>query len=238
MLNHIHSINRQSKKHQISRISIKNKNHQNQSKQQQFGSERICFFAGMSHSCLTAQQLQEQYGQLLAEPRFQQCSTGYLLAQALMQNQPPIRVSAKAASVWLSKHRLPEDARVIDNAEDLEQEYGESIRHLSVEYPTAYKLSRALREREPPVCITDKVAQGWLQKYARHGELQRIENSGHLEMRYGDRIRSDGPADADADVLTSWLLKELAVSAPRKVCQTWLSKTWSSSGRICTVDAL
>ena len=59
--------------------------------------------ASMSHSCLTAQQLQEQYGQLLAEPRFQPCSTGYLLAQALMQMQPPIRVSAMAASVWLSK---------------------------------------------------------------------------------------------------------------------------------------
>ena len=102
----------------------------------------------MSQSFLTAQQLQEQWGQLLAEPPFQQCATGYVLHKELAARQPPIRVSGKTATIWMTTHKVPQGAQVVSTAEDLEQEYGESIKHLSVEYPTAYKLSRALRERE------------------------------------------------------------------------------------------
>ena len=102
-----------------------------------------------------------------------------------------------------------------------EERHGDGIRHLSVEYRTAFKLSKALREQDPPLCVTDKVATVWLQKYAHRGEVRFVQNAGHLETLCGDRIRSDGPSDATADALAAWLLKELAVSAPRTVCQTF-----------------
>ena len=117
---------------------------------------------------LTARELQEQYGELLCQPPFQQCSTGYLLQQALAARQPPIPVSAKVASLWLMQYRVPEGAQTVSSARDLEERYGDTIRHLGLEYPTAYKFSRALREMEVPVCISDSIAQVWLQKYARH----------------------------------------------------------------------
>ena len=68
------------------------------------------------------------------------------MQQALAQMQPPIRVSAKAASVWLTKYKVPEGAQVVASADAFEQQYGHSMRHLSVEYPTAYKFSLALRK--------------------------------------------------------------------------------------------
>ena len=78
---------------------------------------------------LTAEELQRQHGDLLREARFQQCSTGYLLAQALTQMQPPIRVSVMAASVWLTKYKVPEGAQVVASADAFEQQYGRSMSH-------------------------------------------------------------------------------------------------------------
>ena len=57
---------------------------------------------------LTAEELQRQHGDLLREARFLQCPTGYLLQRALAANEPPIQVSVMAASVWLTKYRVPE----------------------------------------------------------------------------------------------------------------------------------
>ena len=68
------------------------------------------------------------------------------------------------------------------------------------------------------MCVTDKVATVWLQKYAHRGEVRDVQNAGHLETLFGERIRSEAPPDATADVLAAWLLKALAVSAPRRVC--------------------
>ena len=130
---------------------------------------------------LNARELQEQYGELLCQPPYQQCSTGYILQQALASRQPPIPVSVQVATVWLMKYRVPEGAQTVSSAQDLEERYGDTIRHLGLEYPSAYKFCRALREMEVPVCISDSIAQVWLQKYARHGEVRYVQNAGHLE---------------------------------------------------------
>ena len=72
--------------------------------------------------------------------------------------------------------------------------------------------------------ITDSIARVWLQQHARHGELQYIENAGHLETLCGERIRSDAPPDITTDALAAWLLKELAVSVRARICQDFLNK--------------
>ena len=130
-----------------------------------------------------------------------------------------------AVTVWWGKYNIPAGARTASSALELEERYGDGIRHLSVEYRTAFKLCKALREQDPPLCVTDKVATVWLQKYAHRGEVRYVQNAGHLETLFGERIRSEAPSDATADVLATWLPKALAVSAPRRVCQTFLTKT-------------
>ena len=133
---------------------------------------------------------------------------------------------------------IPDGAQTTSSAQDLEQMYGDSFRHLRLEHPSAYELCKALRQREQPLCIANKTAEVWLKTYARQCELQCTENAGHLETLYGERIRSDAPPDLTADALQRWLLKEHAVSVRTRICQTFLTRTWSSSGRTLTPDAL
>ena len=192
----------------------------------------------MPRSKLTASQLQEQYGDVLASAPFRDCASAYLLQRALASRQPPVEVSLGAVTVWWGSYRVPEGAVTVASAQELEETYGDSIRHVGLEHPTAYKLRKALRQRAPPLCITNKTAEAWLKTYARQCELQSIENAGHLETLYGERIRSDAPPDLTADALQRWLLKEHAVSVRTRICQTFLTRTWSSSGRTLTPDAL
>lgn len=102
-----------------------------------------------------------------------------------------------------------------------------------MEYPTAYKLCKALRDKDPPVYVSDGIAKQWLLRF--HGELQYVDNAGHLETLYGERIRANAPQEhLAADALSSWLRREHRVSVLARVCQKWLSTDWSSSGRLLT----
>ena len=189
-------------------------------------------------SGLSASELQVLHGELLGTPPYSDAVCADTLYSALVNRQPPIAVTVKTVRYWWSKYRLPEGAETVCSSEELEERYGDVIRHLALEYPTAYKLCKALRARDPPLCITNKVAEVWLRKYARHGELRYVENAGHLETLCGERIRADAPPDVSSDGLAAWLLRELSVSVTVRVCQKFLTTTWSSSGRILTPDAL
>ena len=61
-------------------------------------------------------------------------------------------------------HKVPANAVSVASANELEELYGDSIRHVALENKTSYKLCRALRGREPPICVTDKLASAWLKK--------------------------------------------------------------------------
>ena len=172
----------------------------------------------MARSKLTARELQEQYGDVLASAPFRDCSSPVFLHGALASRDPLVEVSIGAVRMWWDKYKLPEGAETVTSAQDLEHRFGDGIRHLAREYPTSFKLCKALRKREPPLCITDAIARVWLQQYARHGELQYIENAGHLETLFGERIRSDAPPDITADTLQAWLLQEHAVSVRARIC--------------------
>ena len=54
--------------------------------------------------------------------------------------------------------------------------------------------------------------------------MQHVENAGHLESLYGERIRADARMEEQSgQTLAAWPRKELSVSAPPRVCETWLS---------------
>ena len=53
----------------------------------------------------------------------------------------------------------------ITSASDLEERYGHSMAHYAVEHATPFKLCKALRDRDPPICIDDSIAKEWLRTY-------------------------------------------------------------------------
>lgn len=121
------------------------------------------------------------------------------------QRQPPIPVSVGTVKQWWLKYRVSEGSIRLTTAAELEQQYGASIKHYAVEYPSAFRLCKALRERDPPICIDDKVAKDWLRTQPGHSDIVWVNSAGHLEIHCGDRIRASMPFDS-ADALASWLL--------------------------------
>ena len=94
----------------------------------------------MARSKLTARELQEQYGDVLASAPLCECSSASRLHTALSARQPPVEVSLGAVRIWWDKYKLPEGAETVTSDQDLEDRFGDSIRHLALEYPTSFKL--------------------------------------------------------------------------------------------------
>ena len=49
-------------------------------------------------------------------------------------------------------------------AQDLDDQHGDLLRELAVTHTTAYRLTQALRKRDPTIIITDGVAKQWFKK--------------------------------------------------------------------------
>ena len=69
-----------------------------------------------------------------------------------------------------------------------------------------------------------------------HKDVKYIHSAGRLEQLYGERIRQQ--AHASADKLAQWLLSNVSVSAPVRVCQHWMTTEWSSSGTLLSPAAV
>ena len=108
--------------------------------------------SSQSSSSMTAIQLQYQYGEMLKESPWNSFSSAYVLHKALAGRQPAIKVSYQAVRTWWGEYRLAIDSAVL-TVQQLEDQYGDSIRHLAAEYPTSYKLTKALLTQTPPLCI-------------------------------------------------------------------------------------
>ena len=187
----------------------------------------------------SALELEAKYGSELGRPPLSEASSPYRLRIALAARNPSIKVSEQLVKTWYTKYRVPADAEKLPNATVLEDKYGESIRHMVHEYPTGYKLSEALRQRTPPLYVTRQICDTWLSKYRGAVAVTNVDNAGHLELLYGDRIRGDSAAKVlGADALCSWLHTTVSVSVPARTCQKWLSMDWSSSGKLLTAYAV
>ena len=114
---------------------------------------------------------------------------------------------------WWMKYRVSEGTIRLTTAAELERQYGATIKNYAVEYPTAFKLCKALRDRDPPICIDDRIAKDWLRSHAGHSDIVSVHSAGHLEMHCGDRIRGSMPFNS-ADALASWLLLHYFFSVP------------------------
>jgi len=130
--------------------------------------------------------------------------------------------------IWFDKHRLPSDAVSVSSAEELHRRYG-----LAAQNPTAYRLMRVLKARTPPLYVSDAVLKHW---FLRYFDAEPIHAAGHLELKYGDRIREHAEAATfEAADLRVWLRTVLKVDASERTCQTWRVRTWSTAGRLMSM---
>ena len=188
---------------------------------------RVCKAKSIKFS--TAETLELGYGGILRE--YGELSE-YKLLSALSARVPPLDVSKGVLKQWILKYRLPADAVKIMGAEDLEKRYGKAIRHLATDNCTGYKLQAALKKLSPPLYVSDQASRDWLRKYGSTEPIVQINSAGHLEMNVGKRIREDDEAKMlDAERLKKWLYASPYVSTSVKVCQSWLTKEWSGSGK-------
>ena len=91
----------------------------------------------MPRSKLTASELHAQCGELLSQPPFSEASTARVLHGALPSRQPPVEVSVGAVTIWWGKYKSAKGAETVPSAQDLEERYGDSIRHLGVKVAQA-----------------------------------------------------------------------------------------------------
>ena len=197
----------------------------------------------MPPKSLSGEELQQRHGGILSQPPLSEATSAYLLHKALTGRVPPVCVSMGAVKTWWTKYRLSAPAAAassIESAGDFEQRCGDRARALVAEHPSAYKLCKALRDSADPVFVSDGIAKQWLRKFSEQGDLTSIENAGHLELHAGEYIRehfSLGIATTPEE-LGVWLRREKKVSVSSRTCQTWMSKTWSSSGVLLTREAV
>ena len=145
---------------------------------------------------LSAQQLHQQYGELLQQPPFCNAASPYLLHIALSKRSPPIDVSMAAVKTWWQKYKHGPIELSVSTAKELQEKYGDIAKALAVDNYSGYLLVKALRDGEPAVYISDGVARQWLKLYF---NLSQIDNAGHLESRYGEPLRAHiqhNPCDA------------------------------------------
>ena len=115
----------------------------------------------------TAADLDRQYGALLRQPPLSDLTSARYLQRALKAKR--IDVTEGVLKQWLLKYRTGDPTTGIGgrmSAQELHEQYGAELKALSQEKKTRYLLCKALRERDPPVFITDSVARQWLEKYA------------------------------------------------------------------------
>ena len=183
-------------------------------------------------------ELQSRHGAILSQPPLLDVTSAIVLRKRLLDRKPSIKVGVAVCRGWLQQYRPIEGAVKIESAEDLEEKYGDLTRQYAVDNPTAYLLCKAYRARTPPVFITDGVAKQWFLKYC-GGDTTHIDCAGHLEMQYGQRIRDDSDANGlDSAALSAWLRRVVSVSASARTCETWLSRDWSSSGKLLSTRAV
>ena len=130
---------------------------------------------------LTAALFHARYGNLVSE-HFAQHTTAHTLRIALSQRKPPIVVTDGMLKLWFAKYRLPDDAVTVDSLEELHSRYGDVLLPLAAQNPTAYRLNKVLRERTPPLYVSEEVLKRWLRRYT-DGDLLGI-NSGLLWDRF------------------------------------------------------
>ena len=113
---------------------------------------------------LTAALFHERYGSFVTE-HFAQYTTARTLRIALSERKPPIIVTDGMLKIWFAKYRMPSDAVTVSSAEELHTKYGDILPALAVQNPSAYRLTRVLKARTPPLYVSEQILKFWFLRY-------------------------------------------------------------------------
>ena len=81
--------------------------------------------------------------------------------------------------------------------------------------------------------VSEQVLKQW---FLRYFDAVPINSAGHLELRYGDRIREHAEAATfEAAELRVWPRTVLKVDASEATCKTWRVRSWSTAGRLTSI---
>ena len=105
---------------------------------------------------LTAALFHELYGDLVSE-HFAEYTTARTLRVALAQRKPPVIVTDGMLKNWFAKFCLPSDAVTVSSVEELRRRYGDLSPAPAAQNPTAYRLTRVLKARTPPLYVSGAV---------------------------------------------------------------------------------
>ena len=183
---------------------------------------------------LTAVEFESKYGDLVRVD-YAAYKTAYTLRKALAGRQPPVYVTDGVLKVWFHSYSRPADAINVSSDEELLRVCGHYLYALAGEHSSVDMLTRALTKQQPPVYADAKIVRKWLLE---HFNLARIHSAGHLELKYGTRIRESLPEVPAAQELRIWLRSHLRIEASLVTCQTWVSRDWSTSGRLLSIQCI
>ena len=177
--------------------------------------------------------LEEKYGTVLRQPPYSDAGTARLLFRVLQQQMPREKIPEGVCKQWILKYRVTQEYSV-KTAEEFEERHGDTARNLVDEHNTAFKLTKALLEVDPPVCISDRVARTWLSKFQ---SLRHFETAGQLESEFGERIRTEKPDDIESThQLVTWLFKQYSIHVSLRVAQNWKLSKWGRGNVLYTPE--
>ena len=135
---------------------------------------------------MNAEDFEGRYGAYVRR-HFGGHATAHKLRVGLAARYPFAKVSEGMLKVWVKKYRVLPGAVKVSSVAELVDELGADLEGYSQRYPSAFKLARALEQREPPVCVTDAAAKTWFKRYRGdlreyfHAQLGRARARGILE---------------------------------------------------------
>ena len=185
---------------------------------------------------LSAVELEERYGAVLAAPPYAEMKSAYLLHRALVLAHPAVAFGYPACRIWWTKHRVMAGGIRLSSSREVEEKYGAVLREETMTDASVFMFQKALEARSPPLLVSEEVAKGWLRE---HGGYVRVDSAGHLELRCGDGIREDREALVmGGRELMAWLRAKKQVQASLRVCEYWKQQDWSSSNSLRSIEAV
>jgi hypothetical protein len=156
---------------------------------------------------MNVDQLHAKYGTVLAAEPFLSCASPRQLWNKFQETYPRIAIKEHPFKTWLQRHRLPTGATYVSSAAELDENHGDTIRHLAAEYPRGFTFRTQLTKIG--IHVSDAIATRWLTTYGGQSDMKLIDSCGHLELHVGQRIRESAEAKGkDANSLRIYLNKE------------------------------
>ena len=119
--------------------------------------------------------MERHIGERLRLPRYKESFTDETapgLADSLAEGQPPLCATSMLLRQWYVKYHPDSGPLRIASADVLEEQMGDEMRRVYGDL-ASHMLRSALSRRRKPVCVGEKTARNWIEKYRRQAPVRR-----------------------------------------------------------------